>query len=138
MLQKAKKQSPQSRLTELIPNYARHKEDMDELKKYCDKENKEIKMLMEGLEENTFSSCGYTAKRTVSNRETINEDKLLEVAHNEGISEIIKTKEYIDFDALEKAIYDGVIPQDVLLKIGSCREVKEVVTLKVTKAKEDN
>ena len=39
------------------------------------------------------------------------------------------------FDALEKAIYDGKLTQDQLLELDRAKEVKEVVTLRVTKIK---
>ena len=51
---------------------------------------------------------------------------------------IIKTKEYVDFDALEKAIYNGLLPGETLLEMDKAREVKEVVTLRVTKIKKEN
>ena len=122
-------------LQELIPAYAENKAELDSYKKICDKENAEIKeiMLAEDLSEETVD--GYVAKITKSNRESFNEEKLLEIAHNEGISEIIKTKEYIDYDILEDAIYNGKISEDILLKIATAKEVKEVVTLKVSKVK---
>lgn len=122
-------------LQELIPAYAENKAELDSYKKICDKENAEIKeiMLAEDLSEEIVDN--YVAKITKSNRESFNEEKLLEIAHNEGISEIVKTKEYIDYDILEDAIYNGKISEDILLKIATAKEVKEVVTLKVSKVK---
>lgn len=122
-------------LQELIPVYAENKAELDSYKKICDKENAEIKeiMLAENLSEETVD--GYVAKITKSNRESFNEEKLLEIAHNEGISEIVKTKEYIDYDILEDAIYNGKISEDILLKIATAKEVKEIITLKVSKVK---
>jgi len=122
-------------LEELIPQYASNKAEMDDYKKICDRENAQIKDMMfaEGLDEK--EAGGYVAKRTVQHRETMNEAKLLEIAHQFGIPEIVKTKEYIDFDALENAIYNGKISQDILLEMDKAKEVKEVVTLRVTKIK---
>ena len=122
-------------LDELIPKYALNKSEFDSYKKLCDAENAQIKeiMLSENIEEAT--SGGYTAKVVVQNRESMNEEKLLEIAHHHGISEIIKTKEYIDFDALENAIYKGLIKQEIILEMDNAKEVKEVVTLRITKVK---
>ena len=122
-------------LEELIPQYASNKAEMEDYKKICDKENAQIKemMLADGLDEK--EAGGYIAKRIVQHRETMNEAKLLEIAHQCGIPEIVKTKEYIDFDALESAIYNNRIPQDILLEMDKAKEVKEVVTLKVSKIK---
>ena len=124
-----------SKLEKLIPQYAQDKLLLDTYKKTCDAENAEIKQLM--LEENktTFEAEGYVANRIVSVRETMNEAALLAIAHHYGISEIVKTKEYIDFDALEDAIYNGRISKDILIEIGKARESKEVVSLKISKVK---
>lgn len=124
-----------SKLEKLIPQYAQDKLLLDTYKKTCDAENAEIKQLM--LEENktTFEADGYIANRIVSVRETMNEDALLAIAHHHGIPEIVKTKEYIDFEALEDAIYNGRISKDILIEIGKARESKEIVTLKISKVK---
>lgn len=122
-------------LDELIPQYARDKEGLDNYKKICDKENARIKTIMAGLSLKDYESGDYRAVYTVSKRDTMNEEKLLEIAHNYGIPEIVKTKEYIDFDALEKLIYDGKIPNEVVLEMDKAKETKEVVTLRVSKIK---
>ena len=123
-------------LDKLIPQYAKNKQEMDDYKKICDKENAQIKELMssEGITEK--EAGGYIAKYSVQQRESMNEAMLLEIAHQHGIPEIVKTKEYIDFDALEDAIYKGLISREVLLEMDKAKEVKEVVVLKVSKIKE--
>lgn len=125
-----------SELDKLIPQYAMNKTEADAYKKLCDKENAQIKALMADLDNPVYETGGYKATYSVSTRESMNEDKLLEIAHIYGISEIVKTKEYIDFDILEDAIYKGRISEDVLMEMNKAREVKEVVTLRVTKIKE--
>lgn len=122
-------------LEQLIPAYALNKSELDGYKKLCDTENSTIKKLMADLNISEKIVGGYIAKKTVSNRETINEEMLLNVAHQFGIPEIIKTKEYIDYDALELAIYNEKIPTEVLWEINKCKESKTVVTLKVSKVK---
>lgn len=125
-----------SMLDKLIPQYAENKAQLDIYKKECDKENALIKSMMLDGKLDKREAAGYKATCTVSTRETMNEEILLEIAHNYGISEIIKTKEYIDFDALEYAIYNNKIPDDVILEMDKAKESKEVVTLRVTKIKE--
>ena len=125
-----------SKLDELIPKYALNKSEMESYKKICDKENAEIKSLMANLPDNTYTAGNYVATYSVSKRETMNEEKLLEIAHQYGITDIIKTKEYIDFDILENAIYHETISPEVLMEMNKAKEVKEVVTLRVTKVKE--
>lgn len=120
----------------LIPQYAENKTELDSYKKICDKENAQIKSIMADLVVDKYETGGYRASYSISKRETMNEEILLDIAHHYGIQEIVKTKEYIDFDALEKAIYDGNISDEILLEMDKAKEVKEVVTLRVTKVKE--
>ena len=123
-------------LEKAIPQYALNKSELDAYKKLCEKENAEIKEAMEILGKDTVEVGTYIAKRIVQKRENVNEEILLNVAHFYDLGNIIKTKEYIDFDALEDAIYKGDIPNEVLLEMDKAREVKEVVTLKISKVKE--
>lgn len=123
-------------LDTLIPQYAANKSELDSYKKICDKENAQIKEIMRDLVLSNYTAGGYKASYTVQHRESMNEDVLLEIAHHYGIPEIVKTKEYIDFDALENAIYNGKISQDILVEMDKAKEVKEVVTLRVSKVKE--
>ena len=122
-------------LDTLIPRYAMNKAELDSYKKICDKENAEIKAIIKDHVINHYETDEYKASYSVSTRETMNEEMLLEIAHNHGIPEIIKTKEYIDYDALENAIYNGKISDDVLMEMDKAKEVKEVVTLRISKVK---
>ena len=125
----------ENNLDKLIPQYAQNKSEMESYRKICDRENAEIKKIMldKKLPEHIIGN--YKATCTVSQRENMNEDILLEIFRTHDITGIIKTKEYVDFDALEKAIYDGKISEDVLLEMNKAKETKEVVILKVTKLK---
>lgn len=123
-------------LDTLIPAYAENKSLLDDYKKICDEENKQIKEMMK---EGSYEVDGYKATKSIQHRESINEDKLLDVLQQYGVAydeKIIKTKEYVDIDALEKAIYNKSIPKNILMKIDKCRESKEVVTLRISKIKE--
>ena len=122
----------------LIPQYASNKAEMDSYKKLCDKDNAKIKSIMKNFVVDKYETKDYKASYIVSHRETINEEMLLEIAHNHGISEIIKTKEYIDFDALENALYNDRIPKDVVLEMDKAKEVKQVISLRVDKKKKED
>lgn len=122
-------------LDTLIPQYANNKSELDGYKKICDRENAQIKAIMKDFVITNYEAGGYKASYVISERESMNEEMLLEIAHNHGIPEIVKTKEYIDYDALENAIYNGRISQDILLEMNKAKEIKEVVTLRVTKVK---
>ena len=134
-----------TKLDNLITAFAQNKLILDDYKKLTDKENAEIKSIMLSEKLHTHEVGDYKATVTVSQRDTINEEMLLDIIkHSTGTNSVIlsspdfgivKVKEYIDFDALEKAIYDGKIPNETIVEMNKARESKEVVTLKVTKLK---
>lgn len=126
-------------LEQLIDAYALNKSELDSYKKICDAENAEIKALMTELELDKAYTEDYTATLSIQHRETMDEDKLLEVLRDAGYADIvIRTKEYVDMDLLEAAIYHDRIDKDTLLAMQRCKEVKEVQTLKISKRKEEN
>lgn len=124
------------KLDKLVPQYAQTKQQADTYKKQSDKENAEIKSIMTSLALQHYEAGGYKVVRSVQKRESINEEQLIEIAHKYNIPDVIKTKEYIDFDALEKAIYDGNISQDVLLEMDKAKDAKHVVQLRISKLEE--
>lgn len=126
-------------LEQLIDAYALNKSELDSYKKLCDAENTEIKALMTELELNKASTQDYTATLSVQHRETMDEDKLLEVLRDAGYSDlVIRTKEYVDMDLLENAIYHDKIDKETLLAMQRCKEIKEVQTLKISQRKKEN
>ncbi len=126
-------------LEQLIDAYALNKSELDSYKKLCDAENTEIKALMTELELDKASTEDYTATLSVQHRETMDEDKLLEVLRNAGYSDlVIRTKEYVDMDLLENAIYHDKIDKETLLAMQRCKEIKEVQTLKISQRKKEN
>lgn len=126
------------RLLELIPRYGDDKNILDEYTKKCKAENDEIKDIMSEEGVDIMTAGGYKVTYSVSTRQTMNEDKLLALLQDKvtADSNIIKTKKYVDMDALETAIYNGAIPKEVLIEMDNCRDKKEVVTLRISKVKE--
>ena len=86
-----------------------------------------------------WESGDYIAKFTITKRESMNDDLLLDIAkkHKKEFKNIIKTREYVDVDELEKAIYHDAIPKKILLELDKAREVKEGPTLRVSKKKKE-
>lgn len=125
-------------LDTLIPQYAANKAELDGYKKICDRENAEIKAIMKDFALQHYFVGGYKVSYSRTKKDNPNEAKLIEIAKRHGISSVVKTKEYFDFDALEKAIYDGEISDDILLEIDGAIETKEVETLRISKAKKEN
>ena len=126
------------KLNELVPRYGDEKTEMDRYKKLCDADNAEIKSIMSDLALQHYTAGKYKVTRSVQERESVDEDLLLNLLKpfpEVQVHNIIKTKEYIDFDALEAALYKDALPKDVLLAIDKARTIKLVTTLKVSKVK---
>lgn len=123
-------------LNELIPIYYSNKSELDSYKKICDEQNTQIKAGLAALDKDDYSVGNYKAKVITSVRETTNGDKLLNVMKKHNITEVIKTKEYVDMDALEDYLYNNEASADLAADIDDCIDRKEVISLKVTYKKE--
>lgn len=122
-------------LDELIPQYAFNKGELDSYTKICKDENEKIKAHLIALGENEYSVGGYTVKRIVATKESMNEAKLLEVLRQNGIDEVIKTKEYVDMDALEAYLYNNTPSVELARQLEGCRTTTETVQLRLSKTK---
>lgn len=122
-------------LDELIPQYAFNKNELDSYTKICKEENEQIKAQLVDLGEDTYSTGGYTVKRIVAVKESMNEAKLLEVLRQNGINSAIKTKEYVDMDALEAYLYNNAPSADLARQLEACRTTSETVQLRLSKTK---
>ena len=123
-------------LKELIPVYYDNKQNLDYYKKQCDAENAEIKKMMAEQKIKDFEVDGIVAKYVIQNKEKMNEDALLKLLKENGYTDVIKTKEYVDMDALENALYHDTIDKDTVIAMDKCREVQEVIQLRISKKKE--
>lgn len=127
-------------LSESIEKYGVNKAEMDSYKKICDAENKKIKEIMGEAKLKTYDSESYTAKITEVDKSYMDEAKLIGIIHSNNIPNslgIIKTKEYIDEDALESAIYNHLISDDILQEISNCKVAKTEIRLNISKKKGD-
>lgn len=122
-------------LEELIPQYAMNKIELDSYTKICKEENEQIKAKLVELGENEYSAGGYTVKRVVAVKESMNEAKLLEVLKQNHIDVAVKTKEYVDMDALEAYLYNNMPSADLARQIESCRTTSETTQLRLSKTK---
>ena len=124
-------------LSEAIDSYKESKDKENFLKNENDIKNKEIKDYMSLHDMTSASSDKYTVTLSVQNNESLNEELAIEIIkENLGgalLNSVIKTKEYIDEDALEKLVYNGDFDASVLTK---AKIVKPSTTLRVTKKKE--
>lgn len=120
-----------------LDQYKEYKDGENHLKKLSSELNENIKFIMNSLGFDKFSSEKWTASITRSQKESLNEHKAIEILR-ENLSEtdfrsVVKTREYIDDDALEKLVYNGYFD---VTKLESCKVLgNEVTTLRVSKKK---
>ena len=127
-------------LKQLASEYVSAKREFDTLKKKTDSLNQSLKLNMEmsnldGIE----LDDGSKVCLGITKRESLDEDKLLGVLKKYAPNtQCIKTKEYIDMDILENEIYHDKLPDVAVSAMDACRNVKEIPTLTIKKAKKGN
>lgn len=125
-------------LSEMIDTYKASKDKENALKKANNELNENIKTYMQEHDMTSANSEKYTAKLSCTKKESLNEDLAIEIIkENLGgalLSSVIKQKEYIDEDALEKLVYNGDFD---INKLAKAKMVKETYTLRIGKKKED-
>ena len=124
-------------LSKTIDEYKESKDKENSLKKINNELSENIKSYMHEHNMTTVDTDNYTATLSRKDSESLNEDLAIEIIkENLGgalLSSVIKTKEYIDEDALEKLIYNGDFDVN---KLAKAKIVKPTFTLRVTKKKE--
>lgn len=126
----------ENELAKLIDEFGEFKQSEKVYKKH----NDTIKTLMGENNLSEFTTEKFKASYTLEKRESMNMEMLLELLKAElgdYATElgVIKTREYIDEDALENALYHENIDSEVLLKMDKCKEVKRIPKLRITKIK---
>ena len=102
---------PEFDLSKAIDEYKESKDKENALKKSNDRMGKDIKQYM--LDNNMTKANGekYTVTMSKTVKQKLNEDLAIEIIKEnlDGalLSSVIKQKEYIDEDALEKLVYNG-------------------------------
>lgn len=81
------------------------------------------------------ASDGTKASISTTNKPVFNEDKLIEYLKTKNIEGIVKTKEYVDMEALECAIYHGQVNAS---ELQSFKEDRITTTLRCTRPKQLN
>ena len=123
-------------LSKAIDSYKESKDKENALKKANNKLNENIKAYMNEHDMTSANSEKYTATLSCTKKESLNEELAIEIIkENLGgalLSSVIKQKEYIDEDALEKLVYNGDFD---ITKLAKAKMVKENYTLRVNKKK---
>lgn len=132
----AERGKDENRLTELVNSYAELNLDIKEKKKLADEQNAEIKELMRKLDITSFDGDEYTAVYSVRKKESFDEQPMIEWMKQKKVAPwVIKTKEYIDMDELENAIYGGRIDVSELDHMNTFKKIDETPALTIKKKK---
>lgn len=134
-----------SKFDDLVNSYGEHNKTLNSLKKECDSEKEQIKSFLLDNNLDDHDTDKFSVKLTVSERQSVDEDKLLSVLKQNWIDEYganvecpyIKTREYVDMEQLETVLYNNEMSQDMLDKIDSCITRTEVKTLRCSKVKKE-
>lgn len=122
-------------LYELIDQYGQNNTKLNALKKTCDSLKSDIKNTMSELDATEFDTGTYTAVLSTVSKESMDDDLLVDFVRNLGLRGVIKKKEYVDMDKLEKAIYAGKLTKEQLVEMDKCKVVSSYQKLTVRKTK---
>ena len=121
-------------LSKAIDEYKESKDKENALKKANTAMNESIKNYMSENGVDEASSDMYTAVLSNTTKESLNEDLAIEIIkENLGgslLNSVIKQKEYIDEDALEKLVYNGDFD---ISKLEKAKITKVTTTLRIKK-----
>ena len=132
--------TPQQELEKLVPHFGEVKSQYDVLDKQVKSDGSKIKSLMTANGMDDFEAGGFVAKVSISQRESFEEEALIEKLKElkasgkltaAEVKKLIKKKEYVDMDALESAIYNSKLDA---AELQPCQVVKEVVTLRISRS----
>ena len=121
-------------LSKVIDEYKESKDKENALKKANTAMNESIKKYMSENGMDEASSDMYTAVLSNTTKESLNEDLAIAIIkENLGgalLNSVIKQKEYIDEDALEKLVYNGDFD---ISKLEKAKITKVTTTLRIKK-----
>ena len=121
-------------LSKSIDEYKESKDKENALKKANNELNENIKTYMQEHDMTYADSEKYTATLSCTKKESLNEDLAIEIIkENLGgalLNSVIKQKEYIDEDALEKLVYNGDFD---ISKLEKAKITKVTTTLRIKK-----
>lgn len=133
----SRRTTPKLDINKIIDSYKESKDKENALKKVNTEMGNNIKSYFQTAGLNRVDTDKYTATVTTSTSESLNEELAIEIIkENLGgamLNTVIKTKEYIDEDALEKLVYNGDFD---ITKLAKAKITKTTSTLRVGKKKE--
>ena len=133
----SRRTTPKIDINKIIDLYKESKDKENALKKSNTEMGNNIKSYFQTNGLDRIDTDKYTATVTTSTSESLNEELAIEIIkENLGgamLNTVIKTKEYIDEDALEKLVYNGDFD---ITKLAKAKITKTTSTLRVSKKKE--
>lgn len=119
------------KLDGLINKYGDVKSKLADLKKEESNLNQTIKSLMIADDLKEVSTDTYKVVYQERTSESLDEDKVIDILKKNNVKGIVKTKQYVDEDALEQAIYNGKLDADIIKQISNAKITKTTVALMV-------
>ena len=122
----------------IVDEYASVKDEEKVIKKRVSELNSALKEEMISKNLSSIDGTGeYCVTLSSTTKESLNEDRAIEILKESltpaQIKQVVKKKEYIDDDALEKLVYNGKFDMS---KLECCRVLSEpTYTLRVSKKK---
>lgn len=133
----SRRTAPKIDINKIIDLYKESKDKENALKKSNTEMGNNIKSYFQTNGLDRIDTDKYTATVTTSTSESLNEELAIEIIkENLGgamLNTVIKSKEYIDEDALEKLVYNGDFD---ITKLAKAKITKTTSTLRVGKKKE--
>ena len=133
----SRRTTPKIDINKIIDLYKESKDKENALKKSNTEMGNNIKSYFQTNGIDRVDTDKYTATVTTSTSESLNEELAIEIIkENLGgamLNTVIKTKEYIDEDALEKLVYNGDFD---IAKLAKAKITETTSTLRVGKKKE--
>lgn len=121
-------------LSKVIDEYKESKDRENALKKANNELNEIIKAFMQNHDISSAESEKYMATLSCTKKESLNEDLAIEIIKEnlDGalLNSVIKQKDYIDEDALEKLVYNGDFD---ISKLEKAKITKVTTTLRIKK-----
>lgn len=131
----------ETNLKKTIDNLAEEKSQKTKLESSIKTKSEWVKNKFKELEVNEFYGDTYRAYLQYSNKIDMDEDKIIQIlkenCKKEDYEKVIRTKEYVDFEALESLIYNNGIAAEKLEPAQIVKPTVSLYTKVIKKEKED-
>lgn len=105
----------------LVDDYGKANDAKKEADKKQKELNEQVKRMLVDAHVTEFNGLKYKAYTTTKKSVSFDEEKLIKVLEDNNINAF---KKVVDEDALENAIYNGEVSQEVIRQINDCQTVK--------------